>query len=105
MDCGDGVQSFGKRRKKRDTSNKTEIPEELAEKLVYDPDLNQEIIYFATPLRKQIRVDSGTKVDEFKDESGIRTAGNGGNLPWSRSSISQISHSLPFIEAIIVHTL
>ncbi|XP_059096063.1 uncharacterized protein LOC131890668 isoform X2 [Tigriopus californicus] len=77
VDCGEGVQSFGKRRRRRDTSNKTEIPEELAEKLVYDPDLNQEIIYFATPLRKQIRVDSGTKVDEFKDESEIRTAGNG----------------------------
>eukprot|EP00095_Tigriopus_kingsejongensis_P000500 maker-scaffold367_size194084-snap-gene-0.40 protein:Tk00500 transcript:maker-scaffold367_size194084-snap-gene-0.40-mRNA-1 annotation:"---NA---" len=50
---------------------------EMADRLVYDPDLDQEIIYFATPLRKQIRVEPGTKVDEFKDDRGIRTAGNG----------------------------
>ncbi len=74
VDCGDGVQSFGKRRRRRDA------PHDLltSEKLIFDPNLGQEVIYYSTPLKKQIRVASGTKVDEFRD-TDLATAGNGGN--------------------------
>ena len=99
VDCGDGVQSYGKRRKRStDNDDKADkdmvmvtnkrtgrqlflpkddaVPKELAERLVYDPDLGQEVIVYDTPLRKQIRVDPGTKVDEFRDP--LRTGGPGG---------------------------
>ena len=80
MDCGDGVQSFG--RKKRDTG-KTVISKKLAEKMVFDPNLGQEVILYDTPLRKQIFVDPGIKVNRFRDPIGNEEpnglfAGDGG---------------------------
>ena len=65
MDCGNGVQSFGKRRR-RDTENDG-LLDELADKMVFDPNLGQKVIYFDTPLRKQIFVDPGIKVNRFTD--------------------------------------
>ena len=49
----------------------------MAEKLIYDPNLDQEVIYYETPLKKQIRVELGTKVDEFRDPV-VQRGGNGG---------------------------
>ncbi len=39
--------------------------------------MKQDVIFYTTPLRKQIRVESGTTIDEVRDSS-IRSAGNGG---------------------------
>ena len=49
------------------------------DKLVYDSNLNQEILIYDTPLRKQIFVDPGTKVSRFRDPSGetVKTGGPG----------------------------
>jgi hypothetical protein len=50
-----------------------------AERLFYDPNLNQEILISDTPLRKQIFVDPGTKVSRFRDPTGesVKTGGQG----------------------------
>lgn len=59
--------SFGRRRRRRRQALEEELPKELAARLVYDPDLDQQVIYHDTPLQKLIYVEPGTKVDEFKD--------------------------------------
>ena len=47
--------------------------------MIFDRDQGQDVIYYTTPPKKQIRVEPGTKVDEFKDTNGrLRAAGNGG---------------------------
>ncbi len=76
VDCGDGVLSYGKRRRKRDT----ELPEVFAERLVFDENLGQEVIQFDTPLRTQIRVEPNTKVDEFRDTRPSAGLGQGGEF-------------------------
>jgi len=77
VDCGDGVTSYGKRRKRQAIeSNRSELPTELAERLVFDPELNQEVIRFDLPLKKQIRVEIGTEVEEVENPA-LAKAGNG----------------------------
>ena len=78
VDCGDGLQSYG--RKKRSPANlislnntltvnlpQKKVPEPFASRLVYDDNLGQEVLYSDTPLSKEIYVESGTKVDSFRD--------------------------------------
>ena len=78
VDCGDGVISYGKRRKRQAIeSSRSELPTELAERLVFDPALNQEVIRFDLPLKRQIRVEVGTEVEEV-DNPALTKAGNGG---------------------------
>jgi len=70
VDCGNGVQSYGKKRRRRRDAEKgstTKLPGQLAEKMVFDPNLGQDVIYFDKPLRKQIFVDPGIKVNRFTD--------------------------------------
>ena len=62
VDCGNGIRSFGKRRRRRDADAKLGA---LGERLVYDPNLGQEVIALDTPLRKQIFVDPGITVNRF----------------------------------------
>jgi hypothetical protein len=76
VDCGEGVQSYGKRRRRRDADRST-LPTELAERLVYDPDLDQEVIRFDVPLKKQIRVEVGTEIEEVNNPD-LSRAENGG---------------------------
>ena len=50
------------------------LPEDLADKLTYDPNLHQDVIVYDTPLRKQIFVDPGIKVNRFTDPTGGEVA-------------------------------
>jgi len=50
------------------------LPDDLADKLVYDPNLDQDVIVYDTPLRKQIFVDPGIKVNRFTDPTGGEVA-------------------------------
>ena len=68
VDCGNGVRSFGKRRRRRD-AERVRVGQ-LGERLVFDPNLGQEVIELDTPLRKQIFVDPGIKVNRFTDPLG-----------------------------------
>lgn len=45
--------------------------------MVYDPNLDQEVIFYDTPLRKQIFVDPGIKVNRFTDPTGGNISGGG----------------------------
>ena len=78
VDCGDGVLSYGKR-KKRQALDET-IQKMGADKLVFDPNLGQEVILYDTPLRKQIFVDPGIRVNRFTADEDVGTATAGGNL-------------------------
>ena len=69
--------SYGKRRKR--SAQKSDLPVELAERLVYDPDLDQEVIRFDVPLKMQIRVEVGTEIEEVENPSLSRAA-NGGEI-------------------------
>merc|ERR1719474_1965197 len=76
VDCGDGISSYGRKRRSPDSlisqtltvdlPPKT-VPEAFASRLVYDDYLGQEVLYSDTPLSKEIYVESGTKVDSFRD--------------------------------------
>ena len=51
---------------------------------MFDPNLGQEVIVYNTPLRKQIFVDPGIRVNRFTaDENEINTAG-GSSGPGSK---------------------
>ena len=67
MDCGDGVQSYGRRRR-RDVKE-TSIADDFVQRPsgVDSSSPDQDVIYYPTPLRKQIHVAAGTKIDEFRD--------------------------------------
>jgi len=78
VDCGDGLTSYG--RKKRSSNNflslnstltvnlpQKKVPEPFTSRLVYDKNLGQEVLYSDTPLSKEIYVESGTKVDSYRD--------------------------------------
>ena len=52
---------------------------------MYDPNLGQEVIVYNTPLRKQIFVDPGIRVNRFTaDADEINTAGGGTSGPGSK---------------------
>ena len=42
--------------------------------MMFDPNLGQEVIVYDTPLRKQIFVDPGIKVNRFTDPTGGEVA-------------------------------
>ena len=77
VECGDGTTSFGRRKREAGDGLKavtqlpgtTRVPEPYASRLVFDSNLGQEVISGNSQLSKQIIVDSGTKVDSFKDPS------------------------------------
>merc|ERR1719433_352854 len=78
--CGDGVFSYGKR-KKRQTSESL-FKTGRSSRMMYDPNLGQEVIVYNTPLRKQIFVDPGVTVNRFTaDPDEINTAGGGTSGP------------------------
>jgi len=74
--CTNGIRSYGRKRRSPDSlisqtltvdlPPKT-VPEAFASRLVYDDYLGQEVLYSDTPLSKEIYVESGTKVDSFRD--------------------------------------
>ncbi len=78
VDCGDGVLSYGRRRKRSALAQAEREEKPIDSKMMFDPNLKQEVIFYATPLRKQIRVESGTKVDEVRDSRITAAAGQGG---------------------------
>ena len=48
-------------------------------RMMFDPNLGQEVIVYDTPLRKQIFVDPGIRVNRFTaDADEINTAGGSG---------------------------
>jgi len=82
VECGNGIQSYGRKRRSVDSSTEsgrvtsmatfpptgtTNLPEPFASRLVYDSNLGQEVINTDSTLSKEIFVDSGTKVDSFRD--------------------------------------
>ncbi|XP_023343636.1 uncharacterized protein LOC111713076 isoform X2 [Eurytemora carolleeae] len=71
VDCEDGIQSYGRRRRSANSSQSvpaptTAVPEPYSSRLVFDPNLGQEVLTVDTPLSKEIIVDSGAKVDSFR---------------------------------------
>ena len=86
VECTNGIQSYGRRKRSPDSMiSQTltfdlppqNIPEAFASRLVYDPNLGQEVLYSDTPLSKEIYVESGTKVDSFRDPR-LKADTNGG---------------------------
>ena len=86
VECGDGLQSYGRRKRSPDSLiSKTltvdlpppDVPESFASRLVYDDYLGQEVLYSDTPLSKEIYVESGTTVDRFRDPR-LKADNNGG---------------------------
>ena len=89
VDCGSGIQSYGRRRREagamataapfRDTSSATlptlptinSQPELFASKLVYDSSLGQEVIEGVSDLSKEIYVETGTTIDRIRDPYGL----------------------------------
>jgi len=74
--CTNGIRSYGRKRRSPDSLiSRTltvdlpakEVPEAFASRLVYDDYLGQEVLVSNTPLSKEIYVESGTKVDNFRD--------------------------------------
>ena len=81
VDCGGGVLSYGRKKRSADRRQSARqprqlapLPDDLADKLVYDPNLDQDVIVYDTPLRKQIFVDPGIKVNRFTDPTGGEVA-------------------------------
>ena len=81
VDCGGGVLSYGRKKRAADRNQLPRqsrqlqpLPEDLADKLTYDPNLHQDVIVYDTPLRKQIFVDPGIKVNRFTDPTGGEVA-------------------------------
>ena len=89
VDCGSGIQSYGRRRREagamataapfRDTSSATlpSLPttdnklEPFARKLVFDSSLGQEVIEGVSDLSKEIYVETGTTIDRIRDPYGL----------------------------------
>lgn len=78
VDCGDGISSYGRKKRSSEASKltsmvtlpptgTTKISEPYASQLVYDPNLGQDVINTDNTLYKEIFVDSGTKVEGFRD--------------------------------------
>jgi len=76
VECTNGIQSYGRRKRSPDSLFShtltvelppQNIPEAFASRLVYDTNLGQEVLFSDTPLTKEIYVESGTKVDRFRD--------------------------------------
>ena len=71
VQCGEGLESFGRRRREADVTTgspiTTKVPEPYASRLVFDRNLGQEVISGDSQLSKEIIVDSGTKIDSFRD--------------------------------------
>ena len=81
VDCGGGVLSYGRKKRSADgnqlprqSRQLSPLPDDLADKLTYDPNLHQDVIVYDTPLRKQIFVDPGIKVNRFTDPTGGEVA-------------------------------
>ena len=86
VDCGEGVVSYGRRRRRDAVTSApratTLVPEPYASRLVFDQNLGQEVISVDTPLSKEIIVNQGTKVDSFRShrsQDGFSNAGGGTN--------------------------
>lgn len=70
VQCGEGLESFGRRRREASSTTvapTTKVPEPYASRLVFDQNLGQEVISGDSQLSKEIIVDSGTKIDSFRD--------------------------------------
>ena len=71
VQCGEGLESFGRRRREASSTTAaaptTKVPEPYASRLVFDQNLGQEVISGDSQLSKEIIVDSGTKIDSFRD--------------------------------------
>jgi len=85
--CTNGIRSYGRKRRSPDSlisqtltvdSPPKNVPEAFASRLVYDDYLGQEVLYSDTPLSKEIYVESGTKVDSFRDPR-LKAENNGGS--------------------------
>ena len=83
VECEDGIQSYGRRKRDLNSSEPvppptTPFPEPYASRLVFDPNLGQEVLTVDTPLSKEIIVDSGAKVDSFRTPRYEPEPGPGG---------------------------
>ena len=94
VDCGEGVVSYGRRRRRDAVTSApratTLVPEPYASRLVFDQNLGQEVISVDTPLSKEIIVNQGTKVDSFRNprsQDGFSSAGGG---KWFNSKVIQL---------------
>ena len=59
VECGDGLMSYGRKRRSVNITGAASIPEQYIRQMVYDDTLDQEVIYNDAPLYKEIYVESG----------------------------------------------
>ena len=78
MSYGRKKRAADGRQSSRQSRQLSPLPDDLADKLVYDPNLDQDVIVYDTPLRKQIFVDPGIKVNRFTDPTGGAVANGRG---------------------------
>eukprot|EP00090_Calanus_glacialis_P030487 TRINITY_DN4919_c0_g1_i2.p1 TRINITY_DN4919_c0_g1~~TRINITY_DN4919_c0_g1_i2.p1 ORF type:complete len:480 (-),score=142.94 TRINITY_DN4919_c0_g1_i2:269-1708(-) len=97
VECGDGLQSYGRRKRSPDSLIShiltvdlppPSVPESFASRLVYDDYLGQEVLYSDTPLSKEIYVESGTTVDRFRDPRF--KADNNGVFIWGANEDEEV---------------
>ena len=75
-------------------------------RLVFDPLLEQEVIYSSTPLQKEIIVDPGTKVnslDRFKDPRLVDPGQGGSKWRKNFQKIKLFRQSLKYVYMIFLY--
>ena len=87
VNCGNDVESYGKRKKRQaDYSHQANVHYRMnPDKLIYDSNLKQDVLQNNTPLRKQIFVDPGIRVNRFTADENVSTADGSINGPGSKS--------------------
>ena len=70
---------------------------------MFDPELNQEVIRFDLPLKKQIRVEVGTEVEEV-DNPALAKAGNGGKSSYALKN-RMIERHIYYFKADLAHLI
>jgi len=83
VNCGNDVESYGKRKKRQaGHSQQANVHYRMnPDKLIYDSNLRQDVLQNDTPLRKQIFVDPGIRVNRFTADENISTADGSINGP------------------------
>ena len=89
VDCGNGVESYGKRKKRQaEYSHQANVHYRMnPDKLIYDSNLRQDVLQNNTPLRKQIFVDPGIRVNRFTADENVSTADGSINGPGSKAHL------------------
>ena len=75
VNCGDGLVSYGRRRREAEPAESRVMRRDTEARLQYSAELGQEVLVSSTPLSKEIFVETGTKVDTLQEGGGPLLAG------------------------------